>query len=61
MKEIDQEGEEKLRNTRQEFMDRIKAARNPAEKDKLLEDMGKKLKAAEAQIAEDRERAETQL
>ena len=29
-------------------MDRIKAARNPAEKDKLLEDMGKKLKAAEA-------------
>ena len=61
MKEIDQEGEEKLRNTRQEFMDRIKAARNPAEKDKLLEDMGKKLKAAEAQIAEDKERAETQL
>lgn len=54
---LTKEQDEKVKNMRDEYLAKIKAAKNPAEKDKLLEDMGRRLKSVEASLAEEKERA----
>ena len=61
MQSLEQEQEEKIRNMRQEYLDKIKSAKNPAEKDKLLEEMGKRLKSVEANLKDEKARQEAQL
>ena len=61
MQALEQEQDEKIRNMRQEYLDKIKAAKNPAEKDKLLEEMGKRLKSVEASLRDEKARQEAQL
>jgi GTP1/Obg family GTP-binding protein len=39
--------EKKISNLKKEYMERVKAATDPAEKQKLLEEMGKRLKGIE--------------
>lgn len=58
---MEKEQDEKLRAMREEYLAKIKAAKNPAEKDKLLEEMGKRLKNVEANLIDERKRQEAQL
>jgi len=58
---LEKEQEEKIRNMRQEYLDKIKSAKNPAEKDKLLEEMGKRLKNVEASLVDEKKRQEAAL
>ena len=46
---------------RQEYLDKIKNAKNPAEKDKLLEEMGKRLKNVEASLNDEKKRQEAAM
>lgn len=46
---------------RQDYMDRIKEKSDPKEKEKILQEMGKRLKATEESLAEDRKRQEANL
>ena len=61
MDALQAEQDEKIRNMRQEYLDKIKAAKNPAEKDKLLEEMAKRLKSVEGNLSEEKKRQEAQL
>jgi len=47
-----------VKSLRDDFLKRIKEASSPAEKDKLLEEMGKRLKSVEANLAEEKKRQE---
>lgn len=47
-----------MRAMREEYLAKIKATKNPAEKDKLLEEMGKRLKNVEANLLDERKRQE---
>lgn len=58
METLDKEQEEKVKALRDDYLKRIKEASNPAEKDKLLEEMGKRLKSVEANLAEEKKRQE---
>ena len=49
--------DEKLTNIREDYLNRIKGAKNPAEKEKLLEEMGRRLKSAEDSLAEEKKRS----
>lgn len=61
METLDKEQEEKVKALRDDYLKRIKEASNPAEKDKLLEEMGKRLKSVEANLLEEKKRQEAQL
>lgn len=58
METLDKEQEEKVKALRDDYLKRIKEASNPAEKDKLLEEMGKRLKSVEANLLEEKKRQE---
>lgn len=61
MESLDKEQEQKVKSLRDDYLKRIKEASSPAEKDKLLEEMGKRLKSVEANLAEEKKRQEAQL
>jgi len=61
MKEADSERDRKLAQIRQDYLDRIKAATNPNEKEKLLGEMGIRLKEFENQLNEDRKKQDANL
>ena len=58
METLDKEQNEKVKNMREEFLKRIKEAKNPAEKDRILEEMGKRLKGVQESLAEEKKRQE---
>jgi len=61
MAEIDKESDSRLAQMRQDYMDRIKEKSDPKEKEKILQEMGKRLKATEESLSEDRKRQEANL
>ena len=46
---------------REDYMNRIKATSDSSEKEKILQEMGQRLKATEENLAEDRKRQEANL
>jgi len=48
MEKLQTEQEEKVKYLREDFLKKIKEAKTPADKDKLIEEMGKRLKHVEA-------------
>ena len=46
---------------REDYMDRIKKARNAAEKEAVLEEMGERLRSTEEALEEDKRRQEANL
>jgi len=61
MDELQKDQEQKVSSLREEYLKKIKASNNPAEKDKLLEEMGKRLKHVEGSLVEEKKRQEEQL
>jgi len=61
MDKFEVEKEKKINDLRNDYMDRIKATSNPAEKSKLLEEMGKRLKTVEANLEDEKKRQEAAL
>lgn len=61
MTNLDKEQNDKIALLREGYLAKIKAAKNPQEKDKLLEEMGKRLKNVEGNLIEEKKRQETQL
>ena len=61
LEEIDRENQEKIAAMREDYLKKIKAAKNPHEKDKLLEEMGKRLKRVEDDLTDDKKRQEANL
>jgi len=59
--EIDKENDSRLQQMRQDYMNRIKQAKVPAEKEKILMEMGERLKSTEEALQEDRKRQEQNL
>ena len=53
--------DEKLNNIREDYMRRIQNEKNPAAKEKLLEEMGRRMKTAEESLLEEKKRSEAQL
>ena len=53
--------DEKLNNIREDYMRRIQNEKNPAAKEKLLEEMGRRMKSAEDSLLEEKKRSEAQL
>ena len=45
--EVDKEKDSRLQQMREDYMNRIKKAKNPAEKEAILEEMGERLKMTE--------------
>ena len=43
---------------REDYLAKIKSAKNPAEKEKLLEEMGRRLKSVEDGLVEEKKRQE---
>ena len=58
MNALQAEQDEKIRNLREEYLQKVKNAKNANEKDKLLEEMGKRLKSVEANLADEKKRQE---
>lgn len=61
MKEFDIDRDEKIKIMRNDYTDRIKKSKNPQEKEKLLDEMGRRLKTVEESLAEERKRQEASL
>lgn len=61
MAELDKESDSRLAQMREDYMNRIKEKSDPKEKEKILQEMGKRLKATEESLAEDRKRQEANL
>ena len=61
MVEFDNANDEKLNNVRQEYMKRIEGVSSLSEKERLLEEMGRRLKSIEDQFTDDRKRQESNL
>lgn len=56
MTALEKEQEEKIRSMREDFLAKIKNAKNPAEKEKLLEEMGRRMKSVEDGLLEEKKR-----
>jgi len=54
IEDLNKEQDEKIRAMREDYLQKIKAAKNPAEKEKLLEEMGNRLKNVEGNLAEEK-------
>lgn len=61
MVEFDNGNDEKLNNVRQEYMKRIEGVTSLSDKERLLEEMGRRLKSIEDQFLDDRKRQESNL
>ena len=61
MIEYDNSNDEKLNNVRQEYMKRIEGVTSLSDKERLLEEMGRRLKSIEDQFTDDRKRQEANL
>ena len=61
MTELDKESDSRLSQMREDYMNRIKATTDPSEKERILQEMGQRLKATEETLAEDRKRQEANL
>lgn len=61
MTEIDKESDSRLSQMREDYMNRIKATSDSSEKEKILQEMGQRIKATEENLAEDRKRQEANL
>ena len=61
MIEFDNSNDEKLNNVRQEYMKRIEGVNSLSDKERLLEEMGRRLKSIEDQFLDDRKRQESNL
>lgn len=61
MAELDKESDSRLSQMREDYMNRIKATSDSSEKEKILQEMGQRLKATEENLAEDRQRQEANL
>lgn len=61
MVEYDNSNDEKLNNVRQEYMKRIEGVTSLSDKERLLEEMGRRLKSIEDQFTDDRKRQEANL
>jgi len=61
MIEFDGANDEKLNNVRQEYMKRIEGVSSLSDKERLLEEMGRRLKSIEDQFTDDRKRQESNL
>ena len=59
--EMQKDRDEKLNNIREDYMRRIQNEKNPAAKEKLLEEMGRRMKSAEDSLLEEKKRSEAQL
>ena len=55
---MQKERDEKLNNIREDYMRRIQNEKNPAAKEKLLEEMGRRMKSAEESLLEEKKRSE---
>jgi len=55
---LDAEQAEKITILRTDYLEKIKNSKNPAEKDKLLEEMGRRLKSVEANLIDEKKRQE---
>jgi hypothetical protein len=56
--EMDRDRDEKLSNIRQDYLNRISDAKTPQEKEKLLEEMGRRMKSVEESLADEKKRSE---
>lgn len=56
--EMDRDRDEKLTNIRQDYLNRISDAKTPQEKEKLLEEMGRRMKSVEESLADEKKRSE---
>lgn len=61
MAEYDADREQKLNSIRSDYMKRIDGVKSLAEKERLLEEMGRRLKGVEDQFAEEKARQEANL
>jgi len=61
MREFDLDRDQKLAQVREDYVLKIKAAKNPQDKERLLEEMGRRLKAVDEQLKEERKRQESNL
>lgn len=61
MDALAKEQDEKIRIMREDYLQKIKGAKTEAEKNKLLEDMGRRMKTVEQNLAEEKKRQEAQL
>jgi len=61
MDDLQKEQDEKMKIVREDYLTRLREAKNPAEKDKILEEMARRLKAVEASLAEEKKKQESQL
>ena len=56
MAELDKESDSRLSQMREDYMNRIKATTDSSEKERILQEMGQRLKATEDNLAEERKR-----
>lgn len=61
MSEFDTENDTKLNNVRTEYMKRIENVQSLTDKERLLEEMGRRLKSIEDQFVDDKKRQEANL
>lgn len=61
MEAMTNEQNDKIRMLREDYLEKIKKAKNAQEKDKLLEEMGKRLKNVEQNLADEKSRQEQAL
>lgn len=61
IQEFDRERDLKLQNVRDDYLQRIKEAKSADEKEMLLEEMGRRLKQMEDQLADERKRQDANL
>ena len=56
MQDVEKEKDSRLQQMRQEYMDRIKKAKDGSEKEQILQEMGERLKSTEKALDEDKKR-----
>ena len=56
MAELDKESDSRLSQMREDYMNRIKATTDSSEKERILQEMGQRLKVTEENLAEERKR-----
>ena len=61
MDALNDEQNQKIAMLREDYLNKIKKAKNPQEKDKLLEEMGKRLQKVEGDLADEKARQEAAL
>lgn len=61
MQEFDEDRDRKLQQVREDYLVKIKSAGTPQEKERLLEEMGRRLKSVEEALADERRRQEANL